>query len=172
MKARETMSPGYTRTEIDSPLGPLTLVATGGALAGLYMVRHRHMPGLETFGDREPDAEPFREAEKQLKEYFAGQRREFDLPLAFAGTPFQHRVWTALHDIPYGETVSYGRLADALGQPTASRAVGLANGKNPISIIVPCHRVVGSTGNLTGYGGGLERKQYLLDFERGDTALF
>ena len=95
-----------------------------------------------------------------------GRRREFDLPLVFHGTPFQRSVWTALLDIPYGETASYGELARLLGKPAAARAVGLANGKNPISIVVPCHRVIGSTGSLTGYGGGLERKQYLLDFER------
>ena len=93
-------------------------------------------------------------------------RREFDLPLVFHGTPFQRSVWTALLDIPYGETASYGELARLLGKPAAARAVGLANGKNPVSIIVPCHRVIGSTGSLTGYGGGLDRKQYLLDFER------
>jgi methylated-DNA-[protein]-cysteine S-methyltransferase len=161
-----------THTVIDSPLGPLTLVATNGVLAGLYMVRQRHRPATETFGHRDPDGDAFAETEGQLKEYFAGQRRDFDLPMAFHGTPFQQRVWTALCEIPYGETVSYGRLANELGQPTAARAVGLANGKNPIGIIVPCHRVVGSTGDLTGYGGGLERKRYLLDFERGGDALF
>lgn len=112
------------------------------------------------------------DTEKQLKEYFAGQRKDFDLPLSFGGTPFQRMVWEGLLGIPYGETVSYGQLADRLGRPTASRAVGLANGKNPISIIVPCHRVIGSTGDLTGYGGGVERKRQLLDFERGGAALF
>ncbi|MDT7729084.1 MAG: methylated-DNA-[protein]-cysteine S-methyltransferase [Actinomycetota bacterium] len=161
-----------THTVIDSPIGPLTTVATNGVLSGLYMVRQRHLPAEESFGERDSDAEVFAETEQQLKEYFAGQRRDFDLPVVFHGTPFQQRVWTALQEIPYGETVSYGRLADELGQPTAARAVGLANGKNPISVIVPCHRVVGSNGDLTGYGGGLERKRYLLDFERGGDALF
>lgn len=161
-----------THTVIDSPYGELTLVATNGVLAGLYMVRQRHRPLGETFGERDGEGEPFAEVERQLKEYFAGLRRVFDLPMTFAGTPFQQRVWTALSDIPYGETISYGKLADVLGRPTASRAVGLANGKNPISIIVPCHRVVGSTGNLTGYGGGLDMKRCLLDFERGGDALF
>jgi methylated-DNA-[protein]-cysteine S-methyltransferase len=136
------------------------------------MVRQRHLPAEESFGERDPDGEVFAETGRQLNEYFAGKRRDFDLPLAFHGTPFQQRVWTALREIPYGETVSYGKLADELGQPSAARAVGLANGKNPISVIVPCHRVVGSTGGLTGYGGGLERKRYLLDFERGGDALF
>jgi methylated-DNA-[protein]-cysteine S-methyltransferase len=172
MKRKETMDTLRTHTVIDSPIGPLTIVATNGVLSGLYMVKQRHLPAEETFGDRDPDAGVFAETARQLKEYFAGQRRVFDLPVAFHGTPFQQRVWAALREIPYGETVSYGRLAEELGRPTAARAVGLANGKNPISVIVPCHRVVGSTGDLTGYGGGLERKRYLLDFERGGDALF
>jgi methylated-DNA-[protein]-cysteine S-methyltransferase len=154
-----------THTVVDSPVGSLTLVAVNGTLAGLYMHRQRHRPPAETFG--EPDTEPFTEATNQLRAYFDGQRTDFDLPMVFAGTPFQQRVWTALRDIPYGETITYGQLADRIGQPTAARAVGLANGKNPIGIIVPCHRVVGSTGHLTGYGGGLPTKQHLLDFERG-----
>ncbi|MGK3201995.1 methylated-DNA--[protein]-cysteine S-methyltransferase [Amycolatopsis sp. MEPSY49] len=154
-----------SHTVVESPCGPLTLVAEGDALCGLYMHEQRHRPAQATFGS--PGAvETFALAEIQLKEYFAGRRREFDLPLAFHGTPFQRSVWAALLDIPYGETASYGELAQLLGKPAAARAVGLANGKNPISIIVPCHRVIGSTGSLTGYGGGLERKRYLLDFER------
>ncbi|HEX4360218.1 MAG TPA: methylated-DNA--[protein]-cysteine S-methyltransferase [Pseudonocardia sp.] len=156
-------------TVVDSPVGPLTLVATDGALAGLYMVEHRHRPPIETFG--ELDAEPFAAVADQLAEYFAGRRTEFDLPLAHGGTPFQRTVWAALREIPYGETITYAELAERIGRPTASRAVGLANGKNPISIIVPCHRVIGSSGDLTGYGGGLARKRHLLDFERGG-ALF
>jgi methylated-DNA-[protein]-cysteine S-methyltransferase len=151
-------------TVIDSPVGILTLVATDGVLSGLYMFQQRHRPPAETFG--EPDAALFTEPARQLRAYFAGERTDFDLALALEGTPFQRRVWTALRDIPYGETISYGHLAQQIGQPTAARAVGLANGKNPIGIIVPCHRVVGSTGALTGYGGGLERKQHLLAFER------
>lgn len=154
-----------SHTVVDSPCGPLTLVAEGDALCGLYMHEQRHRPAEATFGS--PGAvEVFALAETQLTEYFAGRRRQFDVPLAFRGTPFQRSVWAALLDIPYGETASYGELAQLLGKPAAARAVGLANGKNPISIIVPCHRVIGSTGSLTGYGGGLERKQYLLDFER------
>ncbi|RSD08099.1 methylated-DNA--[protein]-cysteine S-methyltransferase [Amycolatopsis eburnea] len=155
---------------IDSPCGPLTLVAEDDALCGLYMVDQRHRPDELTFGAADPGAEIFARAETELKEYFAGQRERFEVPLAFAGTPFQRLVWAQLREIPYGTTISYGELADRLGNPGASRAVGLANGKNPIGIIVPCHRVVGSTGSLTGYGGGLDRKRYLLDFERG--ALF
>jgi methylated-DNA-[protein]-cysteine S-methyltransferase len=153
---------------VDSPVGPLTLVAAGGALAGLYMDAQRHRPPPEAFGEPagDPGGEPFAEAAGQLREYFAGERTEFDLPLALDGTAFQRRVWAALRSIPYGQTVSYGRLAGRLGQPSASRAVGLANGKNPVSIIVPCHRVVGADGGLTGYGGGIERKRYLLAHEQ------
>ena len=161
-----------SHTVVDSPCGPLTLVAQGSALCGLYMVRQRHRPDQLTFGEPDPGAGIFARAETELKEYFAGQRNEFEVPLTLVGTPFQQRVWTALQDIPYGATTSYGELADRLGQPTASRAVGLANGKNPISIIVPCHRVVGASGSLTGYGGGLERKQYLLDFEQEHETRF
>lgn len=158
--------PVRVHTLIDSPCGPLTLVATDGLLSGIYMTDQRHRPPQETFGDL--DDAPFTEAVRQLAEYFAGERTDFDaLPLHLSGTPFQRRVWEELRAIPYGETLSYGQLADAIGQPSAARAVGLANGKNPISIIVPCHRVIGSTGSLTGYGGGLARKRQLLDFERG-----
>ncbi|NEA86340.1 methylated-DNA--[protein]-cysteine S-methyltransferase [Streptomyces sp. SID9913] len=153
-------------TVIDSPYGPLTLVADDdGVLCGLYMTEQRHRPAEETFGDR--DDAPFAEAREQLSAYFAGELKEFTLPLRPHGTPFQRRVWDELRRIPYGETRSYGRLADALGSPKASRAVGLANGRNPIGIVIPCHRVIGASGSLTGYGGGLERKQRLLDFERG-----
>jgi methylated-DNA-[protein]-cysteine S-methyltransferase len=149
---------------MDSPCGELTLVATDGRLSGLYMTQQRHRPAQETFG--EPDPEPFAEVIHQLKEYFAGRLTVFDLQITLRGTDFQRTVWAELRKIPYGETISYGQLADRLGKPSASRAVGLANGKNPIGIIVPCHRVVGASGDLTGYGGGLERKQLLLDFER------
>jgi methylated-DNA-[protein]-cysteine S-methyltransferase len=124
----------------------------------------RHRPLEETFGA--PDPTPFTEVIRQLKEYFAAQRTDFDLPLRLAGTPFQRSVWAALREIPFGQTMSYGQLAQRIGRPAAVRAVGLANGRNPIGIIVPCHRVVGATGALTGYGGGLERKQYLLELER------
>lgn len=156
-------------TVIDSPYGPLTLVATDGTLSNLYMTDQRHRPAQETFGAR--DDRPFGEVIDQLEAYFASELKEFTLELHLHGTPFQRSVWEQLLRIPYGETRSYGDLAEALGNPGASRAVGLANGKNPVSIIVPCHRVVGSDGSLTGYGGGLERKQRLLDFERG-AALF
>jgi methylated-DNA-[protein]-cysteine S-methyltransferase len=150
-------------TVIDSPYGPLTLVATDGLLSGLYMVEQRHRPGEETFGA--PDPRPFGEVRRQLDAYFDHELTRFELPLHLAGTPFQRSVWAQLERIPYGETRSYGELAEALGKPGASRAVGLANGKNPVGIIVPCHRVIGATGSLTGYGGGLDRKQRLLVFE-------
>jgi methylated-DNA-[protein]-cysteine S-methyltransferase len=157
-----------SHTVVDSPVGPLTLVAAGGALVGLYMTGQRHLPPPETFAEPadDPDGRPFAEAAGQLREYFDGERTEFDLRLALDGTEFQKRVWAALQDIPYGRTVSYGQLADQIGQPTASRAVGLANGKNPVGIIVPCHRVVGADGDLTGYGGGIGRKRYLLAHEQ------
>ncbi len=156
--------PDRAYTVVDSPVGPLTLVATDGVLSGLYMDRQRHRPDERTFG--EPDAAPFADAAAQLEEYFAGRRTEFDLPLAPAGTPFQHSVWAELRRIPFGETVTYRELAERIGRPTAARAVGLANGRNPICIIVPCHRVVGADGSLTGYAGGLDRKRHLLTLER------
>ncbi|EID80864.1 MULTISPECIES: methylated-DNA--[protein]-cysteine S-methyltransferase [Rhodococcus] len=150
-------------TVIDSPIGPLTLVSVDGVLRGIYMVEHRHQPNPAAFGERATTG--FDEAVTQLTEYFDGRRTEFTVPLAARGTPFQQRVWDALRTIPYGETWTYGQLADSLGTPTAIRAVAAANGRNPISIIVPCHRVIGSNGNLTGYAGGLERKRFLLERE-------
>jgi methylated-DNA-[protein]-cysteine S-methyltransferase len=150
--------PAYTL--IDTPLG--TMLATGdgaGAISGLWF-------------DREPDAawtrddDAFAALREQLDDYFAGRRDRFDLELAAVGTPWQRRVWTALMGVPYGQTMSYAELAARLGRPTACRAVGAANGRNPISVIVPCHRLIGSDGSLTGYAGGLERKAWLLDHER------
>jgi methylated-DNA-[protein]-cysteine S-methyltransferase len=155
-------------TVLDSPLGPLTLLSADGALSGLYLEFRRHPPAPEAFG--EPDPAPFSEAARQLGAYFDGRLTEFDLPLALTGTPFQRRVWAQLQRIPYGQTVTYGELAEHIGRPTAARAVGLANGRNPISIVVPCHRVVGSAGDLTGYGGGINRKRQLLELETLHTA--
>lgn len=152
---------------ISSPIGELTVVERDGALVGLYMTDHKPAPRSETFGEREDDTLP--QLDAQLVEYFAGERTSFDLPLAPTGSDFQQKVWAALRTIPYGDTWSYGRLAEAIGQPGAARAVGLANGRNPISIVVPCHRVVGSSGKLTGYAGGVERKAFLLDLERGSA---
>lgn len=148
----------------DSPVGPLVFVEDDGALVGLYLENQRHFP-TTGLGERVDDAMPA--AREQLAEYFSGQRREFDLPLAPTGTPFQQEVWALLGEIPYGETTTYGDLARQLGKPQASRAVGAATGRNRISIVIPCHRLVGSTGKLTGYAGGLHRKEYLLALEQG-----
>lgn len=156
-----------THTTVDSPVGPLTLVAEDDNLTGLYMTDQRHRPAEETFGvPADPADPPFAVTAAQLTAYFAGERTDFDLPLHLAGTPFQQRVWEQLRQIPYGETISYGALAERVGNPAASRAVGMANGRNPVGIIVPCHRVVGANGSLTGYGGGIDRKKQLLALER------
>ena len=149
-----------------TPVGPLTLVADGEALVAVWMEDQRHHPGELTYGVSAAADDPvLTRAAAQLEEYFAGERTEFDLPLAAQGTEFQRRVWAELERIPYGETATYGELARRLGNPTGSRAVGLANGRNPLGIVVPCHRVVGTSGDLTGYGGGLPRKRLLLDLE-------
>ena len=157
-----------THIVIDSVLGPLTIVAEDGQIRCLYMDLQRHRPGDDELGEPEPrgrDAAPFHAAADQLDAYFEGERTTFDLPLAPVGSEFQQRVWAALQEIPYGQTESYGELAERIGSPGAARAVGLANGKNPIGILIPCHRVVGADGSLTGYGGGLDRKRQLLDLE-------
>lgn len=152
-----------TQRIIDSPIGPLTLAGKDGKLSHLLMLDHSHAPS-RTGWTRDDTAFP--DVVEQLAAYFAGDLTEFDLTYEMAGTDFQRRVWAALLTIPYGQTRSYGQLASQIGSPTASRAVGLANGRNPISIIVPCHRVIGSNGSLTGYGGGIDRKRALLDLER------
>ncbi|NUT48952.1 MAG: methylated-DNA--[protein]-cysteine S-methyltransferase [Saccharothrix sp.] len=157
-----------SHTTVDSPVGPLTLVARDGVLSGLYMTDQRYRPAADAFGPEDPL--PFGDVVTQLAEYFDGGRTAFDLPLDLVGTPFQRTVWRALVEVPYGETVTYGELARRLGKPSAARAVGLANGHNPIGIIVPCHRVVGANGDLTGYGGGLARKRRLLDLEQASGA--
>jgi len=152
-------------TYLESPIGPLLLACDGTALTGLYMDVPGHSPrDLEDWVE-DAGADPLPAAVRQLNEYFAGTRREFDLPLRLEGTEFQRRVWRSLTQIRYGETLNYGELAKRIGNPNASRAVGLANGRNPISIMVPCHRVIGADGSLTGYGGGLERKRWLLAHE-------
>jgi methylated-DNA-[protein]-cysteine S-methyltransferase len=166
-----------THTVIDSVVGTLTLVAEGGAIVGLYMDLQRHRPDDEELGEPDPRGravEPFKAAAAQLDAYFDGELTRFDVPLAPHGSEFQQRVWAALQEIPYGRTESYGELAERIGSPEGARAVGLANGKNPIGIIIPCHRVVGADGSLTGYGGGIERKKQLLDLELtvSGTALF
>ncbi len=150
---------------IDSPIGELLLLGTEGALHGLYMQAAPRPKAIAADWEHAPAA--FSAASEQLREYFAGERTSFDLPLVLDGSLFQRQVWRALRDIGYGETLSYGELARRIGHPSAARAVGLANGSNPISVIVPCHRVIGANGTLTGYGGGLARKRALLDLEAG-----
>jgi len=155
--------PIITRLQIDSPLGPLRLYAADHALCGVFLPSQS--PTLVTTAG--PPDPALQLAALQLREYFAGERRVFTVPLRATGTDFQRTVWRALLAIPHGETRSYGALAHAIARPTASRAVGHANSKNPISILVPCHRVIGSTGNLTGYAGGAAAKQWLLAHEAG-----
>lgn len=160
---------------VGSPIDELTLISDGDALTGAYMAVHKHTDRTG-WGQRTDLTDPATppvlvEAATQVAAYFAGELTEFDLPLAPRGTDFQRRVWGQLLTIPHGATSSYGELAARLGNPGASRAVGLANGRNPISIIVPCHRVVGSTGQLTGYGGGIERKRTLLALEERVSGL-
>jgi methylated-DNA-[protein]-cysteine S-methyltransferase len=152
---------------IESPLGHLTLVAEDDALTGVYFRHHWHRPAEDTFGPR-VDAESdalLTEARSQLTDYLAGDRHDFELPVRPRGDEAQHRVWQLLTTIPYGETVTYGDLAAALADGTTAQEVGQAVGRNPLSVIVPCHRVVGRNGQLTGYAGGLKRKQFLLELE-------
>jgi methylated-DNA-[protein]-cysteine S-methyltransferase len=158
------MSADLFYTQAPSPLGPLLLVGTADALTHIWLPSGRDRLDPEPGWVESP--RPFKEALRQLDAYFAGRLRQFDLPLAPSGTAFQQRVWQALCDIPYGETVSYGQLARQIERPAAVRAVGAANGQNPISIVIPCHRVIGSDGRLVGYGGGLPAKSMLLDLER------
>jgi methylated-DNA-[protein]-cysteine S-methyltransferase len=157
-----------TTTTMESPVGTLTLTAVDGRLTGLHMDGQRHAPTSSEDWERDDDG--LAAVVDQLEAYFAGSRETFDVPLDLHGTDFQRRVWAGLLEIPYGETMSYGELARRVARPGASRAVGLANGRNPVAIIVPCHRVIGADGTLTGYGGGLDRKVWLLDHERSRRA--
>jgi O-6-methylguanine DNA methyltransferase len=150
-------------TTIESPVGPLTLIARDGVLTNVSMHEQRHVSPPPQ--DAVTDDAWFTDVAEQFDAYFAGERSTFDIEMNLLGTPFQQRVWSQLCQIPYGETISYGELARRIGNPNASRAVGLANGRNPIAIVVPCHRVIGANGSLTGYGGGLERKTWLLEHE-------
>ena len=150
-------------TIAESPIGDLTLINTDGVLSGLYMNRRTRSLRTSAFGERVSAG--FEQATEELREYFSGDRKEFTIPTAARGGDFQHRVWRLLRQIPYGETRSYGDLARDLGEPMLAREVGVANARNPIAIVVPCHRVIGSDGSLTGYAGGLERKRFLLDLE-------
>jgi len=151
-------------TYFESPIGRLLLTSDGSVLTGLYMEPSHETQSTEGWVQDRTLA-PLAATLRQLKEYFAGTRRAFDLPMRLEGTAFQQRVWRELNEIPYGQTWSYGELAKRIGNPSGSRAVGLANGRNPISVLVPCHRVIGADGSLTGYGGGLERKRWLLAHE-------
>ncbi|WP_148863673.1 methylated-DNA--[protein]-cysteine S-methyltransferase [Marinobacter fonticola] len=148
---------------IPSAIGELLLTGDGTSLTRIYMQKQKYGSGVAP--DWQRDASLFKEAKRQLDAYFAGELTQFDLPLAPAGTEFQQTVWHMLLDIPYGGTLSYGELARRLGSPKLTRAVGAANGRNPLSIVVPCHRVIGADGSLTGYGGGVERKRWLLAHE-------
>jgi methylated-DNA-[protein]-cysteine S-methyltransferase len=157
-----------THTTIDSPLGALTLVARDGVLSGLYFPGHWYPPAAAALGTR--GGRGFEQAQEQLGEYFAGERTGFELPTTVAGDEFQRRVWGLIDRVPYGETTTYGEMAAELGDPTLARRVGGAVGRNPLSVIVPCHRVVGKDGKLTGYAGGLERKRFLLELEAPEGA--
>lgn len=156
----------------DSPLGQILLVASDVALSGLHFTGEKYYPAIDAAWQRQPNAKFIQRARAQLDEYFAGKRRRFDLEVDPAGTEFQRNVWRALQEIPYGTTINYGKLAQRIGQPTASRAVGAANGRNPISIVIPCHRVIGANGDLTGYAGGMARKDALLRLEAQDAHAF
>jgi methylated-DNA-[protein]-cysteine S-methyltransferase len=158
----------YTYT--GSPVGELLLAGDDDGLAELYLSTSRHFDRVQPDWVRADDA--FDDVREQLAGYFTGTRTEFDLPLNPRGSAFQRRVWAALLEIPYGETTSYGAIATDLGMPKGARAVGLANGQNPMSIIVPCHRVIGAKGSLTGYGGGLPAKRFLLSLETASVGLF
>ncbi len=161
------MHDGLHYRTIDSPIGPLTLVGEGTTLMHLRMAEQRHEP--DRAGWRKAGGAAFASAAEQLTAYFAGELTEFDVDVDLRGTAFQRRVWEALRTIPYGETRTYGQVAEQIGSPGAARAVGLANGRNPVSIIIPCHRVIGSSGALTGYGGGIDRKRTLLALEKGPS---
>jgi methylated-DNA-[protein]-cysteine S-methyltransferase len=159
-----TMHDNRCYSHVETPIGQVLLAGRPGVLTGLFVASHERCPALPSAWRRDDDA--LAEARRQLEEYFAGTRTTFDLPLELEGTPFQVMVWSALRDIPFGETISYGELARRVARPGASRAVGAANGRNPISIVIPCHRVIGADGRLTGYGWGHERKAWLLQHER------
>jgi len=153
-------------TYAPSPFGDLLLLSDGEALTGLFLPSHKHGPGgVSDDWERDDELPVLKATSAQLADYFAGTLADFDIPVRLDGTPFQRAVWNELTKIPNGTTISYGELARRVGNPKASRAVGLANGRNPVSIIVPCHRVVGSNGSLTGYGGGIDRKRALLQHE-------
>ena len=156
-------------TWMESPVGRLLLAADDEGLLEIAFGEGRTAPVVDPLWTE--GGTLLREPVRQLKAFFTGELRDFDLPLKPRGTAFQQRVWKLLREIPFGETISYGKLARRVGNPAASRAVGLANGSNPIAIVIPCHRVIGSNGKLTGYGGGLDNKRWLIDFERSQLQL-
>ena len=159
------MKTGIQYDLVASPLGTMLLVASGDALTGIHFEGERYQPAIGADWRRTPDHLLLRAAQAQLDEYFAGRRTRFDLPLARIGTPFQRAVWTAIAAVPYGATIAYRELAARAGRPDSVRAAGTATGRNPWTIVVPCHRIIGANGALTGYAGGLERKRALLALE-------
>jgi methylated-DNA-[protein]-cysteine S-methyltransferase len=168
LRTAEKMSAVFYTT-VESPVGPLLLAGDADALRRVSFESSKH--AARPPADWKEDRAPFTEVIGQLQAYFRGELRKFDVPLAMEGTEFQLRVWNALRGIPYGETISYLQLAERIGNPRAVRAVGLANGSNPIPIIVPCHRVIGSDGSLTGFGGGIPTKKKLLELESKQLSL-
>jgi len=153
----------------DSPCGRMLLVADGDALCGAYFVGQKHFREVDPVWRRDPASAPLAQARRQFDEYFAGKRKAFDVPLAPEGTPFQRAVWKAIAGVPFGATISYAELARRAGRPGSARAAGAATGRNPIGIIVPCHRIVGADGSLTGYAGGMDKKRALLALEAGSA---
>jgi methylated-DNA-[protein]-cysteine S-methyltransferase len=153
----------------DSPCGRMLLVADGDALCGAYFVGQKHFKDIDPAWRREPQAGVIVRAKRQLDEYFQGRRKVFDIPLAASGTPFQRAVWRAIAGVPFGETISYTELARRAGRPGSARAAGAATGRNPVGVIVPCHRIVGADGSLTGYAGGVDKKRTLLALEAGSA---
>lgn len=149
----------------ESPQGRILLVASEAGICGVYFSGQKYFPEKEKAWRRDPDHAPLKQAKRELAEYFAGKRRRFSVALAPEGTPFQRSVWKAISTVRFGETISYGELARRAGCPGSARAVGAATGRNPIGIIVPCHRIMGANGALTGYAGGLSRKRALLALE-------
>src|SRR5947207_10440214 len=168
---RKLMNQQVRYSLMPSPLGDVILVANGDALCGVYFDDQKYLPPIDPAWQKDEDSAVLRAAHSQLDQYFAGSRRLFELPLAPNGTPFQRAVWNEIAQVPWGETLTYAELASRAGHPGSARAAGAATGRNPLSIIVPCHRIVGSDGSLTGYAGGLDRKQTLLALEQPLFAL-
>jgi methylated-DNA-[protein]-cysteine S-methyltransferase len=154
---------------MESPIDELLLLSEGEALSCLHMIEGKQKMAIDSAWKRDDKLPVFKSVREQLESYFAGKLKEFNIPLQMQGTDFQIKVWNELCNIPYGTTINYGQLAQRIDNPNAQRAVGLANGRNPIAVIVPCHRVIGANGSLTGYGGGLFRKEILLNLEQGKT---